>query len=59
MKPCQLAWSSGPQATLPLPGVFTMIMSAIVMPRKMSSARMRWGAVAGGAAAVRQRPVTA
>ena len=51
VNPCHEAWRSGPQATLPLPGVFTMIMSAIVMPRKMSSARMREGVAAGGAVA--------
>ena len=56
VNPCHAAWCNGPQATLSLPGVFTMIMNAIVMPRKMSSARMRWsvpaGCAAGGAVAV-------
>ena len=41
VKPCQCACCNGPQETSPLPGVLTMIIRAMVMPRKMSSARMR------------------
>src|SRR6476620_8147931 len=41
VKPCQPACSSGAKGAAPLPGVFTMIMKQIVMPRKTSSERKR------------------
>src|SRR5690349_8465806 len=37
VNPCQCAWWSGENVVSPLPGVFTMIMKQIVMPRKTSS----------------------
>ncbi len=41
VKPCQAAWLSGPKASAPLPGVFTMIIKQMVMPLNTSSDKNR------------------
>ena len=41
VKPCQVACSRGAKGVAPLPGVFTMIIKQMVMPRNTSSERKR------------------
>src|SRR5436190_20661304 len=43
VNPNQCACNSGGYEVSPLPGVFTMIMKQIVIPRSTSRARNRWG----------------
>ena len=41
VKPCQAACSNGLKGTAPLPGVLTIIMKQIVIPRNTSNERNR------------------
>src|SRR5579875_4046489 len=41
VKPCHCACSSGAKGVAPLPGVFTIIIKQMVMPRNTSNAKKR------------------